>query len=70
MKLDPIPSPIMIPGCKRVVALSDKEVLLVTIVIMSKLLERSSQNCGNLSSGAVLEYSQALDELIVAYYRL
>lgn len=47
---------------------SNAEFMKLTIEVMRKLLSNSMQN--SLSSGRILEMSQALDELILAYYKL
>lgn len=48
--------------------MSNAEFMKLTIEVMRKLLSNSMQN--SLSSGRILEMSQALDELILAYYKL
>lgn len=50
--------------------MSNATFLELIIEVMKRILNKTYQNTKELSSGRVLEISQVLDELIVAYRKL
>lgn len=50
--------------------MSNTKFLQLAIEVMRKMLNDSYSNASVLSSGRILELSQALDEMIVTYQKL
>lgn len=50
--------------------MSNEQFLELTIEVLKRILNHTSENQREFSHGQVLELSEALDEMIVAYYRI